>query len=246
MSFIVEVCMKRLLMLFSIITPILLFSQTRKITVQYLVNSQWSDFIFTDDGKVSNHGYFGGELAGDYLIKDYELVVTFKSGNHIDFDKIGNIPVKYHLISVKNEFYSERLVTNDIKGNYSVSINLSRRVPEGTILIDDSGVDIYVLNSVKGSAVSNIRVRDFPDLNSNIYSFQYFDEKPLTYYKKGLAVSVQGRTIKKYKIDNYENYWYIVDLTGLCEYDTYELKDKTVVRKTKYLWVYGEFIKFDK
>jgi len=246
MPVIAEVCMKRLLMLFSMIAPILLFSQTKTTTAQYLVKSQWNDFIFTNDGKVSNHGYFGGELAGGYLVKDNELFITFKSGNHMDFDKIGNIPLKYRLISVKNDFYSERLVTNDIKGNYSVSINFSSRVPEGTIIKDDSGIEIYVLNSAKGTAASNIRVRDFPDLNSNIYSFQYFDEKPVPYYKKGLAVQVQGRTIKKHKVDNYENYWYIVDLIGLDDYESCWLKDKAVVRKSKYYWVYGEFIKFGK
>ena len=238
--------MKSLLMLFSMIAPILLFPQTKTITAQYLVKSQWNDFIFTNDGKVSNHGYYGGELAGDYIIKDNELIVTFKSGNHMDFDKIGNILLKYRLINVKNDFYSEKLVTSDIKGNYSVSINFSSRVPEGTIIKDDSCIEIYVMNSAKASAASNIRVRDFPDLNSNIFSFQYFDEKSLPYYKKGLAVQVQGRTVKKHKVDNYENYWYIVDLTGLDDYEAYGLKDQSIVRKTKYLWVYGEFIKFNK
>lgn len=237
--------MKRYLFLILCFTFTLSYAQNFSITKAYLVNSKWSDLMFSEEGEVSNFGYFGGGINGTYYIKDNTVVITFHEGNHFELEKFKNRKTVYRLVKIQNEIFTDRLVTDD-SVNYSPSfINFSSRVPEGTILQVEPGIELYVLNPVKAKALTNVKVRDYPGMESNVYTI-YYENETHDYYKQGLILTVEGRTKNKYKVNAYENYWYMVGLEGLDEYETYRFKDKKINAKTKYTWIYGEFIQFEK
>jgi len=105
-------------------------------------------------------------------------------------------------------------------------------------------INFLVLNEYSTIVTDNVNVRDYPDINSNKYIINYIDDNKKSIHSllKGNTVYVIGRTSNKFKINNWDNYWYMVNVL-LNEYDEIYLENKSQKPKTEYKWIYGEFLK---
>lgn len=237
---------KLILVIFFFMITSLIFSESNEITKEYLISNQWDDLTFYKDNTVSNTGQFGGDIDGTYSIQNNILTIVFTSGNHYYLEKIKNKEIKYKLVHDYSEIYPDKLMTSDVDKHFQTFLNTSVRQKEGAIIQISPELQLYILNPREATATTNIKIRDFPSLSSNTYYFEHgmaLPNYPIHYLKKGRKVIIQGRTTTKIKINNNENYWYVVEIIFDDEYESIKLSTKEKPL-TKFIWIYGEFIKF--
>lgn len=87
-----------------------------------------------------------------------------------------------------------------------------------------------------GTTTDNVKIRLKPTIQSKSVKY-YSNGKWYNFLPKDTYVYVAARTKKKYKVKNWENYWYLLQI-GKCSDYAIDLVD------TKFIWAYGEFIKY--
>ncbi|HNX59249.1 MAG TPA: hypothetical protein PKK43_09115 [Spirochaetota bacterium] len=227
------------------------FSQNGGITEKYLLDNTWGYSHYTTKGWFEfgnghtcyDQSHYGGGADGVYQTDGDTVTVTLKDGNHYILTKVKNKKLRYHLVHDYTQVYPDSLVTEDVDERINVIRNWSLRQKEGTLL--DAGTDIrlMVMKSCTGIAKTNIKMRDYPGLESNTYSFDCGTDEnyKVNYIAKGRTFAILGRTVDTYRVNGIENYWYAIEVE-LDDYEGYQISPKYAVPKTKYLWVFGEYI----
>jgi hypothetical protein len=213
----------------------------KNLTKEVLCSTKWIPSAEPDDASlllmfylddVFKLGYAssGVVLSGNYqVISDNEVkLYNFKKGNakNIYFER-DDIILK--LFVNQNDFwFSEKIASTDNKFTFYPLGSESEENKEYIY----QGIPVY---KTCGKYVStlNLKIRTKPNIksktvNNPTYTFPFSHTKPIDLYIQGTSFEVLGRTTKKEKVYEYNNYWY---LTKFYIYNGF-----------KFGWVYGEFI----
>jgi len=243
--------------LISILLVFSCFNKTKlsELNEKTLIDNNWKIIInpftewevkFSKNKKVNfkfstyeDQGIFNGKY---HINKEKVLQISTIKG-HGSATYI-NLPkeLKCKLIPMKNSlFYLEKLFCN----NKLEIININKKVQDGmTRTFKNTKV---VIKNTQMKATSNLKLRDMPNLKSKQITYIYGtknDPVLLTkflkrsYIKKDLTVKVIAKTVSKFKVKKWNNYWYYISIDSLTQTGPYH----SAYSKT-YGWVFGEFLK---
>ncbi len=107
------------------------------------------------------------------------------------------------------------------------------KVPEGSKRkIKD--IPVITMDMKKGATISNVKIRERPSVNSKSLQYQkglYADDaKTFPYVPSDTDVIIIARTVNREKVENWNNYWYYVNVG-------------TYVGVENGVWLFGEFVK---
>jgi hypothetical protein len=103
-----------------------------------------------------------------------------------------------------------------------------------------NNISVITMGSKEGMLEYNMKFRTEPNAKSKIIPFPVIDEKRegmtknIDFIPKGYVIKIIARTKEKYKINDWNNYWYFVSV------------DDTFGNKTIKGWMFSEFIKIIK
>lgn len=106
-----------------------------------------------------------------------------------------------------------------------ILIGKERVVQDIPVIIIDEG----------GWTLDNVKVRVSPSINSKSVTF-YDKNDSFEYIPKNRYVYVKARTKDKFKVQNWNNYWYLIQGSSFSEV-------AVDLVQTKYVWAFGEFIR---
>jgi|GEM_PF-927335 len=235
---------KNILIILLISLPSAVFSNDIQINQEYLLNSR-SGLRFWEDSFVIEFGY-GGIIRGTYRIDNNIVIITPKEVNHNKLGHLLNKDVHFKVVKVENNIYTDMFVCTDNYKNINLIgsyINNSTKLPQGSLLVINPDIEFIVLDEYPAITTDVVNVRDYPDINANRYIIKYIDDKmkSINCLAKGQSLYVVGRTKNTVKVNNWNNYWYMVKIV-FSEYDQIYLENKSEKPKTQYYWIYGEFI----
>jgi hypothetical protein len=183
-----------------------------------------------------------GGFMYDWVTDEEELGwVSLHTGSIIIEN--GEIHLKHPLYEggPDNLIDTGRVWLNEDKVNYSeylkleregeVFYNLRKPMEPGTEMVFQGTPVVLILKL----AVTNdaVRVREGPSLNYDPFALRLFDNR--TSYPVNTEVYVLGRTLKKERIGDWNNYWYLISVP------THVMTPpESGLRK----WAYGEFFDF--
>lgn len=106
--------------------------------------------------------------------------------------------------------------------------------------------DVVILGLKKGKVVEALKMREAPDTSSRYYLVSRSDGKILRSLPKGTNLTIIARSKEKFKVSEWNNYWYLVR-------PTFDVSDSIIFEGDEValdpdwvdFWVYGEFVKPD-
>lgn len=130
-------------------------------------------------------------------------------------------------IKVISDNNKELLPFGSEKNSFTMGVP-GMEVPAGESRKID-GKDVITMASKVGVTTSEVKIRKTPDVKGEaiVYVAGYYDEQSYKAVPINTEVVVVARTPQKVKVQNWENYWYYVNVG------------------THYgVWMYGEFVRF--
>lgn len=128
-------------------------------------------------------------------------------------------------LSVKSKYNRRNLVGQDIEADtlfFPVKESILKNARRSC-----RGTPVITMGCAQGVTVSNVKIRSAPAVSAESMTYATShgeDEKP--FVPEGTKVTVLARTVKKDRVKDRENYWYLVNVG-------YEEK----------VWMYGEFVR---
>lgn len=163
--------------------------------------------------------------TGKYEVIDSETMRLFEFSKNLDiigYDDLNEIKLK--IKCNPRHFYYEELLyidgTNDYFGNANTCT-----VSEGEFDLNNISV---IKEYGKFVVVENLRFRSEPNITSDTIPVYYFGYGTKDYFVKGSLLNSIAKSVLRYEIDGFNNYWYYIDYYD----DEYHVTG----------WVYGEFI----
>ena len=129
-------------------------------------------------------------------------------------------------IKVTSEVNKELLYSGEENNSFTLGVP-GMEVKEGQSRKVD-GRDVITMGSKVGVTTSDVKIRKSPDTKGEVLAYypEMFGD-PLKAVPINTPVVVIARTESKVKVQNWENYWYLVQVGFHSQ-----------------VWMYGEFVKF--
>jgi hypothetical protein len=203
----------------------------------------WSFFIvkLTPKNKIEVVSYtygFGENQAifnGSFRVIDDQTI----SGVYEYYSAYDNEPPVPNFKPKQNTFNGKIVILENsvqydtvIKLNNGVTLlNRNHIVPAGLDRTVD-GVKVKTMGCKPAVVTENAKIRIKPSIDSDTIKYAAeFDGQVFQYCPADTKITVLARTENKEKINNWNNYWFYVELTGASEYEV------------RYGWIFAEFIK---
>ncbi|MCP4178656.1 MAG: hypothetical protein GY756_12905 [bacterium] len=194
--------------------------------------------VFKNNGtfQTTTYGVSGDIVEGTYEVEygmgEELLILTYKSYSlHNDHDQ--GEEKKETLVLVYDDINNVRY-NNYFKGKKFNIASSNDQVPENRKM-DYNGVNIVTITNRIGKTTSNLRMRSEPSINSDYLMFKQSMEPTLPYIPMGYTVRIIARTEKRMKIQDWNNYWYLIDISSYVQ-------DGPASEDLYWVWVYGEFV----
>ncbi|TGL55405.1 SH3 domain-containing protein [Leptospira ognonensis] len=148
----------------------------------------------------------------------------------------------------KNKKDDESLIFSDFLqcDNELILYNKNKGVKENQNR-NYKGFDVITLGLKRGIAISNLKLREKPNIQSRTFTCYFthikddkIREKEINFIPKNIKLTIIARTLEEETIGEKRNYWYLV-FPASDSYNGCILKNT----KQKEGWVFGEYIKFD-
>ena len=250
---------KQILMLISILITVIISSSYSKNTIlsdDVLLANNWywyengfeNDWIvlvkFNKNNTFITPGQYGEDLTvieGKYkLLNDILELEYYKYSGHIAILPPPQGEKNPIIISNKGDLIKTKCKLTTLKDSvmfqYCIQCENKKLLSRSDLLLKEGeqrivdNIKVLTLGYKNAVAIDNVKIREKPSIESRSYKYQNgLYDKPKEFVPKGSSFSVLARTIDKYKINNWENYWYYVDIGG-----RYNEKG--------WVWMFGEFI----
>lgn len=103
----------------------------------------------------------------------------------------------------------------------------TKPVPSGLVRTY-KGIDVVTMGAANGVTIDDVKIREIPSTEGKILQYAkglLGDGYRFPYVPKGTTVTVLARTVEKSQVNNWNNYWYLVDVD--C---------------SQHVWMFGEFV----
>jgi len=219
----------------------------------------WNNCFFKSNRtvKIQDHyddAYF--EYTGTFSIKNNRLILTYKlnkdksvSYNSELYDEEYTVEYKLlagsynngrlevrdilEMVHFESEAPSNRASTHKNRMSYLIAEN---HFLNSSTIKTINGINIKLLKRAKAVTTANLRMRAAPDVNSKKYIYIGMDYEEFPYLPEGETITILAKTQLKYKVSDWENYWYYVDIPASKRLEGSPFFEGSGV------WVYGEFI----
>lgn len=195
-------------------------------------------FQDSDKGMASCHG--PGclcDIGFSYVIEQGDTIRVTKTSKPQNDDNycpvaLLHMPCKLKT-STEDKIYSNQIICG---GEDYTNVKASIAVNTQTEI---NSVPVIFLGRARGHATTAVKMRAAPDATSEAGKC-YNDGGMIETLQKKDGVEVVARTVSKFKVANWENYWYFVTV------DAYECQFTNQKQSLPYhgAWVFGEFIKY--
>jgi len=211
----------------------------RKLGVQVVIG--WQSIEFAKDGTYQ-FSYFsdgmGGVDEGAFTIVDsrIQLKPQHCKGNSCWRFALGRAICRV-VATPESLYYRQSLICKSEpgqqlqdNGEYTVTLPFPQtKVSQGTKRVFN-GTSIITLGESKGTTTSSVHIRNAPERVAQAVDYiPDLGQNSISSVPPGTTVIVIARTEKKEHVNNWNNYWYLVNV-GL----------------NQEVWMFAEFVKLDK
>jgi hypothetical protein len=240
-----------LLFIFSIITAINAQNFDNDNFINKITNTNIGENAFFRIYKRNNgtFGYYVGtkialDLSGDAIIDVKNKTVTFFNYFY-ELDKGNGYTLAY-------KESDKHLLYNEFLGDYPL---LSSRIKSGDVRYFNN-IKVITMEDTNIRTDYKIYIRENPSIDSDYYELYFlFNKLLITFLSQedfnNKIVTVIGRTDKQYKINDKNDYWYLIKFNpyNYYSYDSVNIishKSQKIIDKYIFAWIYGGYIELIK
>jgi tetratricopeptide (TPR) repeat protein len=261
--------MKKILLVFFTLLTYFIFPDNLKLTKDLLLSTKWlgysSSFTFKSDNSVIIEDlyddaflYYIGifNIENDKLIIEYSLVknksksintalINEKYKAEFILDNVTNskkfeLREIIKLINFEKKYNEKKDSLENHKNKISILQN-EKLFSISLINKKTENINFILLNNEEAFSTVNLKFRETPSIYAKNYDYHRLLDT-YQYLPKEKQIILLARTENKYKIENWNNYWYFIDIKDynpMVEWVTLEGTDH---QEHRGFWVFGEFI----